>query len=564
MVASPGIRHWLIAVPLTVLLASLLACAPSAQQQTKGPEPTKHAAEAKAPASAAPSGPAAKDVAALKVPAIAAPAGKKELILLQGSDTQGFDPHKSNYNPDVVMTVNLYDMLLDWGQDGKLKPALATEWKNVNDKTWQFKLRKGVKFHNGEPLTAETVEFSLDRTGPNGDPKAVTRNQFTTVDKIEVVDEYTVNVITKVPDPLLPARLASWGGQIIPKQYFEKVGTDEFNRKPVGTGPLKFVEWVKDDHATFEANKEWWGGKIDFEKVTFKPVPEAAARVAALLKGEADIITFLSPDDAERVKKSDNATVASAFYNGLYTINTNVGRGSQPSPFPLDNKYFRQALSLAIDRQAIVKELWRGQAVVPNGVYPKTDWCWDPNLPPLEYNPAKAKELLQKAGYKGEEVVLEGTIGYLTNEKEMSEAIVSMWREVGINAKLEMIEFSVRAQKNREKKFKGMWWGNPTSTMNDPDGMVYRLTQKGTPQDYLRIPEWDKLMEEARVTLDQAKRKELYDKAHKIYLEEHMQWIPVLQPYDLYGIQKFIDWQPRGSGDFFIEEVKLMRSGYRG
>ena len=314
---------------------------------------------------------------------------------------------------------------------------------------------------------------------------------------------------------------------------------------------MKFVEWVKDDHVTLEANKEWWGGKIAFERVTFRPIPEAAARVSALLKGEADIITRLPPDDVDRLNKSPKVMAVGVPLAGLYVLATNYKR-----PFPMDNKYFHQALSLAIDRQAIVKNLWRGQGVVPNGVYPKGNWAYDPKLPPLEYNKEKAKALLNQIGYKGEEVIMESTIGFFANERQMSEAVVEMWREVGINAKLEIIEFSVRAQKNRERSFKGIWFSDPIDTLLDPDGMVWRLEGPGTAQDYLRVPEWDKLMDEARTSLNHAKRKANYDAAHKIYLE-YLPWIPVIQPIESYGVQRFLDWKPRPTQDFMIQDVKL-------
>ena len=479
------------------------------------------------------------------------PAGKKELIVATGGDIQKLDPHMSTNVIDLTVHFNIFDKLVKRGQDFKLQPGLATEWKRINDTTWQFKLRRGVKFHNGEPFNAETVKFSLGRTIPSGDPKVLTRTALNTVERIDVVDEYTVNIVTKFPDPLLPDRLTFHGGPIIPKRYFEQVGADQFNLKPIGTGPLKFLEWVKDDHVSLEANKDWWGGKIAFDKVTFRPIPEAAARVSALLKGEVDIITRLPPDDVDRVNKSPTTTTVGVPLAGLYVLGTNYQR-----PFPLNNKYFHQALSLAIDRTAIVRNLWRGQGVVPNGVYPRGNWAFDPSLPPLEYNKAKAKALLQQIGYKGEEVIFESTIGFFANERQMSEAIVEMWREVGINAKLEIIEYSVRALKNRERTFKGVWFSDPVDTLLDPDGMVWRLQGPNAAQDYWRVPEWDKLMQEARVSLDPAKRKAYYEAAHKIYLE-HLPWIPIVQPNESYGIQRFLEWKPRATQDFVIEDVKL-------
>lgn len=523
----------------------LAACSPTPSTPTAAPaaKPTE------IPKAAAP---AAKPTEVPKAAAPAsAPAGKKDLIVVQGADVQKFDPHMSSSVSDTSLTFNIYDNLLFRSGDNSLKPALATEWKRINDTTWQFKLRQGVKFHNGEPFNAQVAKFSMERTLPTGDPKTTTKTYFLSVDRVDIVDDYTINFVTMFPDPLLPDRLSVFGGQIIPKAYFEKVGPDEFNAKPIGTGPLKFVEWVKDDHATLEVNKEWWGGTIPFERVIFKPMPESAPRVAALLKGEADIITKLPPDDVDQVNKSANAMAVGVPYAGLYVLTTNYLR-----PFPMNDKYVHQAMSLAIDRQAFVRDLWRGQGVVPNGIYPQGNRFYDPNLPPLEYNQTKAKEMLQKAGYKGEEIVFETTNGFLANDKQGAEAITQMWRDVGIKATLEVIEYSVRAQKVREKSFKGVFWSDPTDVLSDPDGMVWRQLSPGAPNDYWRNPEWDKLMEEARSTLDEAKRRQLYDAAHKIYLEYQIM-IPVIQPVESYGIQRYIDWKPRANQAFEIEEVKL-------
>src|SRR5206468_12952679 len=143
---------------------------------------------------------------------------------------------------------------------------------------WQFKLRPGVKFHNGDPFTSADVKFSIERTY---DPQAKTNVStiFTTVERVETPDALTVNFVTKKPDPLLPARLAFYGGQIIPKKYLESVGNDGFNAKPAGTGPMKFVSWTKDDKLVLDGNDGYWGGKPDFDRMTMRPIPETAPRI---------------------------------------------------------------------------------------------------------------------------------------------------------------------------------------------------------------------------------------------------------------------------------------------
>ena len=487
-------------------------------------------------------GAAAVAAGSLARPAHAQTTQKRELVVAQGGDISKFDPHFSTSSNDIRVSFNIFDNLTSRHPDGKLNPGLATEWKRTADTTYQFKLRQGVKFHNGDPFTSADAKASLERTyDPNA--KTMVNTVFSTIDRIEAPDPYTLVIHTKKPDPLLAARLAFYGGQIVPKKYLESVGADGFNAKPVGTGPVRFASWVKDDKAVLEANPDYWGGKIDVDRVIFRPIPEIAPRIASLLKGEVDVITQLPPDQGERVAGGATTKFAGALYAGLYVLGVNSKRP------PLDNPLVKQALSLAIDRNAIVKELWRGRGIVPSQPIAKGDNHWDASLPPLAYNPSEAKERLKKGGYKNEEIFIETTAGYLANDKPMAEAVQAMWRDVGVNAKVEVLEYSVRAQKNRDRTFKGLWWSDPTSTYGDPDGMMWRLLSPGGPQDYWRNARFDELGDAARFSIDEKFRGEAYKEMTKIALE-HFPWIPVIQPYEDYGLQKYVEWTPNPNQAF--------------
>jgi peptide/nickel transport system substrate-binding protein len=474
---------------------------------------------------------------------------KKELVTAQSGDISKFDPHFSTSSNDIRVSFNVFDNLTSRHPDGKLYPGLATEWKLEGQTTWRFKLRSGVKFHNGDPFTSADAKFSIERTY---DPAAKTMvaTALATIDRIEAPDAHTLVIHTKKPDPLLPARLAFYGGQIVPKKYLESVGNDTFNAKPVGTGPVRFGSWVKDDRAVLEANPDYWGGKIAVDRWIMRPIPETAPRIAALLKGEVDIITQLPPDQGERVAGNPSTRVAGALYAGLYVLAVNSKRP------PLDNPLVKQALSLAIDRQAIVKELWRGRGIVPSGPIAKGDNHFDASLPPMPYNPAEAKERLKKAGYKNEEVFIETTVAYVAQDKAMSEAIAAMWKDVGVNVKVEVIEYSVRAQKNREKSFKGVFWSDPTSTLGDPDGMMWRLLGPGGPQDYWREAKFDELGNAARFSVDEKFRAGAYKEMTRIFLE-NLPWLPVIQPYEDYGLQKSVDFTPNPNQQFEVRRFNL-------
>jgi peptide/nickel transport system substrate-binding protein len=479
---------------------------------------------------------------------------KKELVTAQGGDVSKFDPHFSTSSQDIRVSFNLFDNLTSRHPDGKLYPALATDWKLEGQTTWRFKLRQGVKFHNGDPFTSADAKFSLERTyDPN--VKTMVATVFTTIDRIEAPDPYTLVIHTKKPDPLLPARLGFYGGQIVPKKYVESVGNDTFNAQPVGTGPVSFKSWVKDDKAVLDANAGYWGGKIDVDHWIVRAVPETAPRIAALLKGEVDIITQLPPDQQDRIKANPSTRVDGALYAGLYVLGVNSKRP------PLDNPLVKQALSLAIDRELIVKELWKGRGIAPSQPIARGDNHFDPTLPPLAYNPKEARERLKKAGYKGEEIVIETTVAYVALDKTMSEAIAAMWKDVGVNVKIEVIEYSVRAQKNREKSFKGLWWGDPTSTLGDPDGMMWRLLGPGGAYDYWRDAKFDELGNAARFSVDEKFRASAYRDMTKIFLE-NFPWLPVIQPYEDYGMQRYVDFTPNPNQQFEIRRFnfKLRRA----
>ena len=248
-----------------------------------------------------------------------------------------------------------------------------------------------MKFHNGDPFTSADAKCSIERTY---DPAAKT--MVATVLTHHRPDRgagpLTLVIHTKKPDPLLPARLAFYGGQIVPKKYVESVGNDAFNAKPVGTGPVRFTSWVKDDKAVLEANPDYWGGKIDVDRWIMRPIPETAPRVAAVLKGEVDV-DHPAPARPGRARHRQSATrVAGALYAGLYVLAVNSKRP------PLDNPLVKQALSLAIDREAIVKELWRGRGMVPNGPIAKGDNHFHAEPAPLAHNPTEARARLQEAG----------------------------------------------------------------------------------------------------------------------------------------------------------------------
>lgn len=527
--------------------AAPTAAAGAATTRTGAAPATRAATSAAAPTTAGATTPAA---AAGRIPA---PANKRDLIIVQGADVDNLNPQNSTQAGNTNVSFNIFDNLLFRDGDGKLQPMLATEYRSVDDTTWEFKLRPGVKFHNGDPLTAADVKFSIERTY-NPEAKTLVSAVFATVAAVETPDDLTVRFKTKAPDPLLPARLAFYGGQIMPKAYFERVGPDEFNQKPVGAGPLRFVEQVKDDRLVLEANKDYWGGAIAVDRVIFRPRKEVASRVSSLLTGEADLALDVPPDQVPQINRTAGKRVETTLYAGLYALGVNSKQGVLGKP------EIKQALAYGVDRKTIIDTIWGGQGALPSGMIPQGSFAFDPSLPPIPYDPDRSRALLRGAGYANEEIVIESTQGYFANDRLMGEAIAQGWRSLGINIKLELIEVSVRSQKNRERSFRGMWWTDPTDTLADPAGMSWRLLQPGGAQDYWRDARWDQLGAEANATLDMEKRKKNYDEMNRIFLQ-NFPWIPILQPNQFYGLANYVEWRPYSSTYFNLrkENLRLVR-----
>src|SRR5256886_468178 len=281
---------------------------------------------------------------ALLLVAAAASAQPAHLVISQPAEATTMDPGRSTQVLTVNYFVNLYDTLTRWDTSVRLRPGLAASWKNVNETTWEFTLRQGVKFHDGAPLTAEDVKATLERNLQPG--KTVVQPGFATIEAVQIVNPTTIRIVTKKPDPLLLVRVAQMGAQILPARLTTDDGMKELARRPVGTGAYKFVEWVKDERLVMEANRDWWGweGRAPaIDRVVWKPIPDDFPRIVALEKGEADIITNVPPDRLKALAEGQSTKIVSTAATRTVTFWINA---TQP---PLSDTRVRQALHLALD-----------------------------------------------------------------------------------------------------------------------------------------------------------------------------------------------------------------------
>jgi peptide/nickel transport system substrate-binding protein len=484
-----------------------------------------------------------------------------QIVISQPAEATTMDPGRSTQVLTVNYFVNLYDTLTRWDTALQLQPGLATSWKAVNETTWEFTLRPGVKFHDGAPFTAEDVKATFERNMQTG--KTVVTPGFTTIEAVQVVNPMTLRILTKKPDPLVPVRMAQMGSQILPARFITDDGVKELARRAVGTGAYRFVEWVKDERLVMQANHDWWGweGKApSVERVIWKPIPDEFPRIVALEKGDVDIITNVPPDRMKGIAEGRLTKIVTVPATRVVALSTN---STQP---PLSDKRVRQAMAYALDVPALIKNLYAGMGKPYSGGLVDTDFGYNPALKPYPYDPAKARALLAQAGYPGGiDVTLYFGNGTMVNDKALIEAIVDMWSKVGIRGRIEMMEMGARQRMNNERAVPpgGLFLGNPQSTLLDADGSLWRIFHPTGFNGKYWIgsqpgQRFHDLMEQARYSLDPKKRKALYAEATAIFHDEKPS-VELFQEIVVYGVSRRVSFKPRADYRLIVSEMSLAR-----
>ena len=482
-----------------------------------------------------------------------------QLTIVQPAEATTMDPGRSTQVLTVNYFYNLYDSLTRWDAGLQLQPGLATSWKAVNDITWEFTLRPGVKFHDGSPLTAEDVRATIERNLVPG--KTVVTAGFTTIESVQAASPTLVRVVTRKPDPLLPVRMAQMGSQILPARLTTDEGAKELARRPIGSGAYRFVEWVKDERLVMEANRDWWGWEgrpPSVDRVLWKAIPDDFPRLVALEKGDADIVTSVPPDRIRSVAEGRNTRVVSV--PSTRTVEFNIN-STQP---PLSDKRVRQALHYALDVPAIIRSLFAGLGRPLVGGLADTDFGYNPALKPYPYDPARARALLAEAGSPGGiDVTLHAGMGTMVNDKQLLEVIADMWAKVGIRARVAMMEMGARQRMVNERALPpgGLLLINVQSTLLDADGSLWRILHPtGLGGRYWAGSQpghrFHEVMEQARYTLDPKKRKALYVEATQLF-DDEKPWLELFQEVIVYGTSKRVTFRPRPDFRLIVSEMTI-------
>jgi peptide/nickel transport system substrate-binding protein len=472
------------------------------------------------------------------------------VVIAQAADAYSMDPAKHSSYPTANILFNIFDPLVTLGADGKFQPALALSWSNPDPNTWRFKLREGLKFHNGEAFDANAVKYTFDRAL---DPafKAPYYSRISAIKSVEVVDPSTVDIKTEKPFPTMLYALyeAAFPALIVPPKYTADGGTDGLARKPIGTGPYRFVEWVKDDRVVLEANPEYWGGAPKIKKVTFRPIKETRTRIAEVKSGGVDLIADVPPEDVPGLNRGETK-IATTPSDILYFFAFDTLK-----PSPLQDKRVRQALNYAVDVNAIQKSILGGLGERIALTLPRTAFGYDPSWKPYPYDPAKAKALLAEAGFpQGFTIPLNSRQGRYLKDKEIMEATIGYLGKVGVKVEAKYMEPGVWAQVSEKKGREGLIFPGWSGT--DPDLVWYPLLHTGEYQSYYSNPRLDALLEKGRSTLVEGERLVAYSEAAAI-IQEEAPHLPMLQPPLVYGLTKRFTWTPRIDSMIDLRKAEL-------
>ena len=477
-------------------------------------------------------------LALLVTPAMAQKRGGT-LTIVRPTDPVSLDPQLETTAPGAWVYYNILEPLISLDEKMQIQLKLASSYEVMSPTKVRFKLRPNVKFHDGTPLNAAAVKFSFDRA-LRGTPPARWANLAGPLAGAEVVDDLTVDVLTKEPYGPILRTLAMVYCSIVSPTAVQKMGSD-FSRAPVGTGPFKFVEWKTNTHVIIERNPDYWGEKAFLDRVVFKVVPEEGARMIALQTGDADMVLLPSPPQLPALKRDPKFTVHEVVGGRVVFIGLHAGLA------PLDDVRVRQALLHAVDRKAILENIMEGSAVAARGVLaPGVFGFKDMQLDQLfPFDRNKAKALLTQAGWTpGPDGIMQkggqrlsltwvAARGRYPKDGEITEAVQAMLKDVGVEAKVQFLDWAtvfkeVRGETLNRHLFTLGW----VTTNADADYSLYALFHSkqvpptGWNTSRYANPRVDTLVEQARRSLNQTERERLYAEVQDILAKE-MVWIPV-------------------------------------
>lgn len=489
--------------------------------------------------------------------ALVAPAfADGKLVVSSPQDPGSWDPIDTFLVNWASAATNIFDGLTYRGPDMELVPGLATEWEELDDGTRiRFALREGVTFHNGEEFNADSVKYTFDRLLGEEGAKGPQQSNYIAIEEVEVIDDYTVDFHLSAPDPVLLTKLAGYGAMIVPPGYIEEVGDEEFNLKPVGTGPFRVTSYEPKTALKMEAYEDFWGGDVKLSELEFRFITEPATAVAELQAGRVDLvipptipismIPTIEADDNIELVTTPGPTVVSLRYNtrdGI-TADENV----------------RKALIMAVDRDEIVEEILGGQAEVIASLQGSLSFGYDPDLKPLPYDPEEAQRMLAEAGVEPGAKVQIDIRGNDATLGEVTQAIAAYLSMVGIDASIKPYETNTMLNdiipQGKTGEMFQQSWGGWTFDYDNTAYSMYHTGEKWNPYD--SDPDMDALLESQRPLTDQAERERILKEIAQ-YAYDRAYEMPLYNLNAIYGVSKRVKgFEPAPDSRLRLDQVEV-------
>jgi len=476
----------------------------------------------------------------------ALPALARDLTIDLTGEPSSLDPHMQ-WNPDSYYVYrNIFDNVVSRDNAGAIVPEIATGWEYVSDTELVLTIRDGVTFHDGTPLTAEDVAFSVNRI-INPDLGSPQLGQFDQIESAEVVEGNKVKLTTTSPYPALLAQLVKLS--VVPKHVVEDVGNEAFNAAPVGSGPYAFEGWNRGVSVTLGKSEGYWGDEGEFDTAIFRAVPDAATRIANLQAGTADLVVGLDSDGAMQLAGNPEVKTLSAPTERVAFLGMNLDKP------PFSDPDLRRAASLAIDSAGIAEGLLGAGEVPVSQLSSPTHFGYAEGIAAYEYDPEQAAEIV--AG-KAELAATPATFATApVFDQRVVQALQQMLNDVGFNVSISMTDMptylaAARAPERAERP--ELNFGRWSCACQDADGIAYPLLHSESSWSRVSRPELDALLEEARASLDKSVRLSAYEKVHQTVRDEYLVR-PIYQAAVLYGARSELQFEPTANESLFLNRM---------
>jgi peptide/nickel transport system substrate-binding protein len=481
------------------------------------------------------------------------PRAADRLVVALAAEPAGLHPLLHTGLLEASVYANVFDPLIALDADGRPRPALAEAWEMRNERTWAFRLREDVVFHNGERFDAESVRFTV---GQMLDPTTASpiRAQLDAIERVETPDPRTAVVVTKQPFAPLLAELT--GLMMLAPLHAARVGVDGLARHPVGTGPFRFVEWARDERIVLEAYERHWRGAPTVARLELRTIREPLVRWAALRTGDVDLATGVPPEQVASLE-ADGLRVLSR--PGIQTLYVRLNARKPP----LDDPRVRRAVAHAVDVDEVIRTAYGGRARRVNGPYPPEVFGYDAEAPPQRYDPGLARALLREASI-GDGVVLmfEAPRGRYPKDEQVVQHIASYLAEAGLKTETRALEWATYLEKVTSGKGEHLFLLAGTNRTFDPHFTIARIYANASSMGraYYGNPEIDGLAARAAAAIDPGARRALYRQVLDT-LRQDVAALWIAQLDDVYAARPHVGWEPRADSLLWLGSGRITPAG---